>query len=183
MKDLHYHKEAVSKVLAAGKFQSRSKQTLLSKFFQWCYWICCCAIHVHLASLACFMLFSGLTKCTINFAPQQLDINVGGGASHQQDEEFDALVAELPPSSDYWWNFWLYLRVYSCEHTAHLWCDCVHCNALFYHLVYGFHWCLHVVWQQFCSVVVSCSCMTTGQYVIVARLNWGAWDAWWNAPN
>ena len=46
-------------------------------------------------------LFSGLTKCTINFAPQQLNVNTRVGASHQQDEEFDALVAELPPSGDY----------------------------------------------------------------------------------
>ena len=44
-------------------------------------------------------LFSGLTNCTINFAPQQLNINIGIGASHQQDEEFDALVAKLPPTN------------------------------------------------------------------------------------
>ena len=44
-------------------------------------------------------LFSGLTNCTIKFAPQQLNINIGIGASHQQDEEFDALVAKLPPTN------------------------------------------------------------------------------------
>ena len=56
-------------------------------------------------------LFSGLTNCTINIAPQQLNINIGVGSSHQQDE---ALVAELPPSIE----TFTYLCVCLCTHST-----------------------------------------------------------------
>ena len=107
-------KQAVSKVLAEGgsfdqevksiaQQQTTSYNGAAESTIQPTTPVLAGAIHAHSAKqldpAGLFSsLFSGLTNCTINFAPQQLNINIGVGASHQQDEEFDALVAKLPPT-------------------------------------------------------------------------------------
>ena len=62
------------------------------------------ATHSQSANPAGFLssLFSGLTNCNINFSAQQLNINFGAiNPGVEQLEEFDALVANMPPSTEY----------------------------------------------------------------------------------
>ena len=47
-------------------------------------------------------LFNGLTNCNVNFSTQQLNINFGTlNPEMKQLEEFDAIVENIPPSSEY----------------------------------------------------------------------------------
>ena len=88
-------KKPCAKSSLKGEVWSRTEELVQQdKVFQWCYWVCCLAcypsaIHAHCLILqTCFLsLFNGLTKCTISFVPQVLNVTIAVGANHQQNEE------------------------------------------------------------------------------------------------